>query len=197
MPMQMVHVRGGEVDLAAVLDVAPRTFHWIQLWAIGWQVFKAKPGGVFDREVLGCLVVDSKIVPYEHYATTVVMVQGMQEWDQKRRIDVATVQLEREIHPSTNRRDRERPDRRKPITPGRFDEDGCPPRRRPTPTDRGLKHEAGFVQEHYRLTPTRCPFFIRGHSTLRQRFSASGSCCRARRWGFCGVRSKWRRIFST
>ncbi len=195
--MQMVHVSGGKVGLASVLDVAPRTFHRIQLRAIGRQILEAKPGRMRDREILGRLVVDPKIVPDEHHPTTEAIVQGMQEWDQKRRIDVATVQLEREIHPSTNRRDRKRPDCRESITPGRFDENGCLPGQRPTPTDRRLKHEAGFVQEHYRLTPTRCPFFIRGHSTLRQRSSASGSCCRARRWGFCGVRSKWRRIFST
>ena len=195
--MQVVHVSGGEVGLASVLDVAPRAFHRIQLRAIGWQVFKAKPGRVLDREILGRLVVGRKIVPDEHHPATKAIVQGMQKWDQTRRIDVAVVQLEREIHPSTNGRDRKRPDRREPITPGRFDENWRMARRRPTPTDRRLKHEAGFVQEHYRLAPTRCPFFIRGHSTLRQRSSASGPCCRARRWGFCGVRSSWRRIFST
>ena len=195
--IQMVYVSGGEVGLASVLDVAPRAFDRIQLWAIGRQVFKAKPGRMFDREVLGRFVVDPKIVPDEHHPTTEAIVQGMQEWDQKRRIDVAAVQLEREIHPSTSRRDRKRPDRRESITPGRFDENGRLPGQRPTPTDRRLKHEAGFVQEHYRLTPTRCPFFIRGHSTLRQRSSAWGFCCLARRWGFCGVRSSWRRIFST
>ena len=152
--MQMVYVSGGKVGLASVLDVAPRTFHGIQLRAIGRQVFKAKPRRVLDREILGRLVVDPKIVPDEHHPTTEAIVQGMQEWNQKRRIDVATVQLEREIHPSTNRRDRKRPDRREPITPGRFDENWRMARGCPTPTDRRLKHEAGFVQEHYRLTPT-------------------------------------------
>jgi len=195
--MPMIHISGGEVGLASVLDVAPRAFHRIQLRAIGWQVFKAKPGRVLDREILGRLVVRRKVVPDEHHPTTEASAQGMQKRDQKRRIDVAVVQLERKIHPSANGRDRQRPDRREPITPGRFDKNWRAARRCPTSTDRRLKHEARFVQEHYRLAPTGRPFFIRGHSTLRQRSSASGFCCRARRWGFCGVRSSWRRIFST
>ena len=152
--MQMVHVSGGKVGLASVLDVAPRTFHRIQLRAIGLQILEAKPERMRDREVLGRFVVDPKIVPDQHHSTTETIVQGLQEWDQKRRIDVAAMQLEREIHPSTSRRDRKRPDRRESITPGRFNENGCLPRQRPAPTDRRLKHEAGFVQEHYRLTPT-------------------------------------------
>jgi|GEM_PF-6870695 len=195
--IQMVYVSGGEVGLASVLDVAPRAFDRIQLWAIGRQVFKAKPGRMLDREVLGRLEMGPKVVPNEHHPTTETIVQSIQEWDQKRRIDVAVVQLERKLHPSSNGRDRNRPDRREPIMPGRFDENWRMARRRPTPTDRRLKHEAGFIQEHYRLAPTGRPFFIRGHSTLRQRSSASGSCCRARRCGFCGVRSSWRRIFNT
>jgi len=195
--MQIVHVDSGMVGLASVLDVAPCAFHGIQLRTIRRQVLEAKPGRMLDREVLGRLVVDSKIVPDEHNSAPEPMVQVLQKWDQQRRVDVAIVQLKEEVHSSANGRDRKRSDRRESITSGRFDQDGRLPRRCPGPTDDRLKHEAGFVQEHYRLAPTGRPLFIRGHSTCRQRSSASGSCCRARRWGFCWVRAKRRRSFST
>ena len=160
-------------------------------------MLEAKPGRMLDREVLGRLEMGLKIIPDEHHPATKSIVQGMQEWDQQRRVDVAVVQSKGEVHPPTNGRDRKRPNCRESVAPSGFDQDGCLPRRRPGPADDWLKHEAGFIQEHYRLTPTGRPFFIRGHSTSRQRSSASGSCCRARRWGFCWVRANRRRSFST
>ena len=197
MSMQIVHVDSGMVGLASVLDVAPCAFHGIQLRTIRRQVLEAKPGRMLDREVLGRLEMGRKIIPDEHDPAAKTIVQVMQERDEKGRIDAAVVQLKREIHPTANRRDRKRADCRESVAPGRFDQDGCLPRGSPGPADGRLKHETRFVQEHYRLAPTGGPFFIRGHSAVRQRSSASGSCCRARRWGFCGVRVSCRRIFST
>ena len=194
---QMIDICGREVGLASVLDVAPHAFHGIQLGAVGRQGLEAEPRRMLDREVFGRLEMGPKIVPDEHNPAAETIVQVTQEGDQKRRVDVAFVQLKKEVHPPANRRDRKRADCRESITPGRFDQDGRLPRRCPGPTDDRLKHEAGFVQEHYRLTPTGRPFFIRGHSTFRQRSSASGSCCLARRWGFCGVSASCRRSFST
>jgi hypothetical protein len=194
---EMIDIGGREVGLASVLDVAPHAFHGIQLGTVGRQGFEAEPRRMLDREVLGRLEMGPEIVPDEHNPAPKTMVQVTQEWDQKRRVDVAIVQLKEEVHSSANRRDRKRTDRRESITPGRFGQDGRLPRRCPGSTDGRLEHEAGFVQEHYRLTPTGRPFFIRGHSTFRQRSSASGSCCRARRWGFCSVRASCRRSFST
>ncbi len=195
--VEMIDVGGREVGLASVLDVAPHAFDRIQLGTVGRQVLEAEPGRMLDREVLGRLEMSRKIIPDEHNPAAKTIVQVVQEGDQKRRVDVAGVQLKEEVHSSANRRDRKRADCREPITPGRFDQDRRLTRRRPGPADGRLKHEAGFVQEHYRLAPTGCPFFIRGHSTFRQRSSAPESCCRARRWGFCGVRASCRRSFST
>ena len=195
--VEVIDIGGREVWLTSVLDVTPRTFHRVQLRTVGWQVFKAEPGRVSDREVLRRLVMRRKIVPDEYNPMTKAIVQSTQEWNQKRRVDVATVQLEGEVHPSEDGRDRKRPDRRDSITSGRFNENRRMARRCPGSTDCRLKHEPGFVQEHYRLTPTGRPFFIRGHSTLRHNASTSRSCCRARRWGFCGVSFSWRRILNT
>lgn len=178
---EMVDVGGREVGLASVFDVAPHAFHRIQLGRVGRQGLEAEPRRMLDREVLGRLEMGRKIVPDEHNPTPKTMVQAAQERDQNRRVDVAAVQLKEEVHSSAKRRNRQRSDRRESITPGRFDQDGRLSRRRPGSTDGRLKHEAGFVQEHYRPTPTGRPFFIRGHSTFRQRSSASRSCCRARR----------------
>ena len=194
---EMIDIGGREVGLAPVLDIAPHAFHGIQLGAVGRQGLEAEPRRMLDREVLGRLEMGPKIVPDEHNPAAKTLLQVTQEGDQKRRVDVTIVQLKKEVHPLANRRDRKRADRRESIMPGRFDQDGRLPRWCPGPTDGRLKHEAGFVQEHYRLTPTGRPFFIRGHSTFRQRSSASGSCCRARRWGFCGVSANCRRSFST
>ena len=195
--MKMLNIDGSEIGHATVLDVAPNTFDRIQFGTVGRQVLKTEPSRVLDGEVLGCLEMGREIVPDKHDPATKTIVQVMQERDEKRRIDVALVQLKREVHPAADRRDRKRTDCRESITPGRFDQDGCVAQRSPGSSDGRLKHEARFVQEHYRLAPTGCPLFIRGHSAVRQRSSASGSCCRARRWGFCGVRVSCRRIFST
>ncbi len=194
---EMVGVGGREVGLAPVFDVAPHAFHRIQLGTVGRQGFEAEPRRMLDREILGRLEMGREIVPDEHKPTPKTTVQATQERDQKRRVDVAAVQLKKEVHSSAKRRNRKGSDRRESITPGRFDQDGRPPRWCPGSTDGRLKQEAGFVQKHYRPTPTGRPFFIRGHSTFRQRSSASGSCCRARRCGFCSVRVSCRRIFST
>ena len=118
MSMQIVHVDSGIVGLASVLDVAPCVFHGIQLRTIRRQVLEAKPGRMLDREVLGRLVVDSKIVPDEHNPAPEPMMQVLQKWDQKRRVDVAIVQLKEEVHSSANWRDRKRSDRRESITSG-------------------------------------------------------------------------------
>jgi hypothetical protein len=178
---EMIDIGGREVGLASVLDIAPHAFHGIQLGAVGRQGLEAEPRRMLDRKVLGRLEMGPKVVPDEHNPAAKTLVQVTQEGDQKRRVDVAVVQLKEEVHLSANRRDRKRADRRESITPCRFDQDGRLSRRRPGSTDGRLKHEAGFVQENYRLTPTGRPFFIRAHSTFRQRSSASGSCCRARR----------------
>lgn len=195
--MKMFDIDGSEIGHAAVLDVAPNPFDRIQLGTVRRQMLKTEPGRVLDAEVLGRLEMGRKIIPDEHDPAAKTIVQVMQERDEKRRIDVAVVQLKREIHPTANRRDRKRADCRESVTPGRFDQDGCLPRGSPGPADGRLKHEARFVQEHYRLAPTGGPFFIRSQSAVRQRSSASGSCCRARRWGLCGVRVNCRRIFNT
>ena len=152
---------------------------------------------MFNREVFGRLEMHWETVPDDHCPMAESMMERPQEGNQNRCVDVRTVQLEGEVHPPADRRDRQRADRRDPIVLRGFEKNGRAARRCPGPANGRLEHEARFVQENYRLTPTGRPFFIRGHSTFRQRSSASGSCCRARRWGFCSVRSSCRRIFST
>jgi hypothetical protein len=91
--IQMLHIGGGEVGHASVLDVAPHAFHGIQLGTVGRQGLEAVPRRMLDREVLGCLEMGAKIVPDEHDPAPKTMVQVTQEGDQKRRVDVAIVQL--------------------------------------------------------------------------------------------------------
>lgn len=187
--MQVVQVMGGEVGLRSVFAVAPTLLDGIQFRAIGRKWLEAEPGRMFDGKILGRFEMGSKVVPDEYDPISETIVQVGQERNQQRRIDVGVMELEREIHTMANGRNRKRADRRDSITSGGLDQDGRVARRSPGAANGRLEHEARFVQEYYGLLPASRPFFIRGHSTVRQCSRASGSCCLTRRSGFCGVKS--------
>ena len=184
---QVFQVASGEVGLRSVLAVTPTLLDGIQFRTIWRQELEAKPRRMFDGEILGRFEMHGETVPDEYNPVAKTVVQVAQKRNQQRGIDISAVQLEGEIHPVANGRNRKCADSRDSITSRRFDQDRRAARRRPGATTHRLEHEARFIQEYYMLAPASRPFFIRGHSTARQCSRASRSCCRARRSGFCGV----------
>lgn len=178
-----------------VLGVTPDPLVGVELRCVGWQ--KDELEAAVAREPLRHAAVRGETVPDEGHRAAACALNAADEALDRVGVEVAPRQLEREGDAVRDRRDGDGADDRDAVVAGTADQLRGLSLRRPRRTGDGLEHESALICHGKHAASAPGFFFMRGHSSRRNRSTSARSCSRARRTALCGLKSIRRRSLWT
>ena len=201
---QVRHVVWHEVRKVTVLGMAPTRLDGIQFWGIRRKPFEVDVLQSRLSDPFCCRTMDRPTVPADDQRPLNLLPQLPDEFDDFVGANVVGMDLEWCANPASHRRESDGADDAQAIiaVPGSLNR-GCTARS-PGATIHRLQTKARFIEKNDGGAASACFFLIRGQSRRRQRSTASASCSRATRLGFCGekprsckIRRMWSRWYDT
>ena len=193
-----------EVRQVAVLCVTPSWFNWVKFWCIGWQPFELDVLQARLSDTFRCRTMDLPTVQANYQRSLKLPSHLPDEFDDLLSADVVVVDLEGCTDPTPCRRESNGTDHAQAIIaiPGSLHR--CFTAWSPGATVYRLQAKSRFIKKNNTGTESAGFFLIRGQSRRRHRSTASASCSRATRRGFCGekprsckMRRMWSRWYET
>ena len=189
-PLQLWCVVGDEVGQVAILGIAPPRLDGIQLRCVSRQPFEFDMLQPRIQDLLGRRAMYTPATQDDDQRAATTLTQSSNEFHRFGRTNIVGMNLKGRADLSPLRRKRDRADDTQPVVPI--------PRllhrrlatRSPRLAVHRLQAKARFIDKCNAGTTSAGFFLIRGQSCLRQRWTASVSCSRATRRGFCGLYPK-------
>ena len=190
-PMQKIaEFRRREIREGVHLGVAPDQLHGVEFRGVAGQQMRVyAPAVACEPPAHGSAAMRGQAVPDEINRPALAARELLEEVPDGLAIVIGVGQhAEVTAHPEPSRRDRERADHRDfAERTAALRQDGRLSAPRPAAPHEWRHQEAGFVAEDERRSTAGGVFFIRGHSSLTQRWMAASSRSIARPRGFCGL----------
>lgn len=196
--LDLAEVLGGEVGQFVGVEVGPAVFERVEFGRVGRQEFGVEPVALGLEPGLGlAALVRREAVPQEHHRAAHMATQRAQKGHRAFRIDAAGLDRQKQTHPPSVGRKRQRPGGGQALpVEAVFEDRGFPPRG-PGASDTGLLGVAAFVDDDEAGPQPPLFFLMRGKSWRSHCLTTAGLRSRAWRVGLCAVKPRPRRILQT